>query len=54
MGEEKNEAKRKNELLKSLLYRKKNREEIKDWIIKDIWNLFDAKEEKEKKRDYGN
>ena len=53
MREEKNEAKQKNELLKSLLYRKKT-ENNKDWIIKDIWNLFDAKEEKEKKRDYGN
>ena len=27
-----------------------NREKIKDWIIKDIWNLYDTKEEKEKRK----
>ena len=27
-----------------------NREKIKDWIIKDIWNFFDTREEKEERK----
>ena len=53
-GRGKKRSKTKKRIIKKPFISEENREEIKDWIIKDIWNLFDAKEEKEKKRDYGN
>ena len=34
---------------KPFILRKKNREKIKDQITKDIWNLFDTKEQKEER-----
>ena len=37
-------------IMKKPFILEENREKIKDWIIKDIWNLYDTKEEKEKRK----